>query len=289
MSLFFFVFLACVLVLATVLVFASARWHSATKATRIKLEAARVSGGPSRFDSGELAGLPTPVVRYFRHVLGEGQPLVAAVRLEQKGTMNMRAQGQWWRPFAATQRVEIKRPGFDWDARISLLPGLIVRVRDAYVAGEGLLQASLYGLLNVVQLRGRGAIGRDELMRYLAEAPLYPTALLPSQGVQWEPEDAQSAWATLKDGPHAVSLLFSFAPGGEVDSVWAPDRGRAKGREVVPTPWLGRWWNYAQRDGLRIPLAGEVLWQLEQGEHPYWRGELTELRYTFSSPSEQES
>ena len=41
-----------------------------------------------------------------------------------------------WLPLVSIQRVVVRRPGFVWDARIQMLPGLDVRVHDAYVAGN---------------------------------------------------------------------------------------------------------------------------------------------------------
>jgi hypothetical protein len=43
--------------------------------------------------------------------------------------------------------VVTQRPGFDWDARIAMMPGVTACVHDAYVAGEGLLRATLFGLV----------------------------------------------------------------------------------------------------------------------------------------------
>ena len=42
----------------------------------------------------------------------------------------------------ADRNVITRRPGFDWDARIMVLPGVPAHVHDAYVAGEGLLRRS---------------------------------------------------------------------------------------------------------------------------------------------------
>jgi hypothetical protein len=42
-----------------------------------------------------------------------------------------------------------------------------------------------------------------ELSRYLAEAPWYPTALLPAAGIEWEPVD-DSAARSKGDQMHAV-------------------------------------------------------------------------------------
>ncbi len=66
----------------------------------------------------------------------------------------------------------------------SFVPGLPVRVHDAYVTGEGILHASLLGLFSLVDMRGGGDVAEGELMRFFAEAAWYPTALLPIQGVR---------------------------------------------------------------------------------------------------------
>lgn len=116
-------------------------------------------------------------------------------------------------------------------------------------------------------------------MRFLAEATWYPTALLPSQGVRWSEVSDSSARATLTDGAVSVTLLFMFNEEGLVERVRAEARGRTVGGLTVPTPWEGRFWNYAERDGIRIPLNGEVVWLLPEGEKPYWRGRISEVTY----------
>lgn len=142
----------------------------ATKEMDAKLEAARLPIGQKAYSTKELIGLPAPVQRYFRAVLTDGQPMVLAVSVKQTGTFNMSETGEQWRPFVSTQRVIIRRPGFCWDGRIAMMPGLAVRVHDAYVAGEGILHASLFGLVSLVDLRGTPEMAKGELMRFLAEA-----------------------------------------------------------------------------------------------------------------------
>jgi hypothetical protein len=261
------------------------RWDAGTRALRERLDAARQPVRPACFDAREFDGLPAPVQRYFRMVLKEGQPMVTTLRMVHAGTFNMSETGEQWKPFTSTQHVVTRRPGFDWDARIALLPGLTVRVHDAYVAGEGILQAKLFGLITVAAMRGTRALAEGELMRYLAEAPWYPTALLPSQGVRWEAVDETSAKATLRDGDVAATLLFRFDADGLVASVAAEARGRTLQGKVVPTPWKGRWWNYEERGGMRVPTEGEVAWVLPGGAKPYWRGRIGRLAYEFATHS----
>jgi hypothetical protein len=265
------------IVLAAAALYGTARWDAGTRELRARLEAARQPVRPARYDARELHGLPAPVQRYFRAALKEGQPMVAAVRMEHAGTFNMSETGEQWQPFTSTQHAVTRRPGFDWDGRIAMLPGLPVRVHDAYIAGEGLLHATLLGLFTLADLRGTREMAEGELMRFLAEAPWYPTALLPSQGVRWEGVDDASAKATLEDGENVVTLLFRFDEEGLITSVRAEARGRTVQGAIVPTPWEGRWWNYEVRDGMRVPLEGEVAWLLPGGAKPYWRGRIVRL------------
>jgi len=269
-------------IIAAALAYGYRRWESATKTMHVKLEAARIPIEFTRYNSNELHGLPAPVQRYFRAVLTHGQPVVLAVTIEHTGTFNMSETGEQWKPFNSIQRVITKRQGFVWDGRIKMMPGLTAYVHDAYIVGEGILHASLFGLVSLANLRGTSEMASGEFMRFLAEAAWYPTALLPSQGVQWEAVNDSSAKATLTDGETTVTLLFRFNKEGLIKSVRAEARGRNVAGEMVPTPWEGRWWNYELRNGMRIPIEGEVAWVLSEGPKPYWRGRISRIDYKFA-------
>lgn len=271
-----------VVVAAIAVVRGNARWRSETQQIHAQLESSREPVAQTRFDTADLVGLPDPVQRYFRTVLTEGQPVITGVRVEHTGAFNMRETGENWRPFSSTQRVITNRPGFDWEARIAMMPGIKVRVHDAYAAGMGILHASVLGLFSVVEMRGTGPIAEGELLRFLAECAWYPTALLPSQGVQWEAVDAASATATLRDGDITLTMRFTFGTNGLIESVRAEARGRAVGDRMIPTPWEGRWRNYQQREGMLIPIDGEVAWLLPEGVRPYWRGRIESISYEFA-------
>jgi hypothetical protein len=209
------------------------RWTDFMRALTRSLEAARLddkarSASPARFDSRDLEGLPAPVQRYFRAVLKDGQPIVSALTIDMAGTFNMSAAAEQWKPFTSQQRVVTHRPGFLWEAKVSMLPGLVVRVLDSYIAGAGLLNAAILGLVPVAKVSGGGEIARGGFMRFLAEAVWYPTALLPSQGVRWEAVDDRSANATIVDGPLTLTLLFRFND-GRLDRLGARPRARRHG------------------------------------------------------------
>jgi hypothetical protein len=264
------------------IVYGAYRWHVGTKVLRAQLRATRVPITPATYDPRELEGLPLPVQRYFRAVLTEGQPIVAAVRVAHAGQFNMDETHAKWRAFTSDQLVITRRPGFDWDARIRLAPGLHVFVHDAYVAGEGFLHAALGGLITVADLRGTPEVAEGELLRFLAEAAWYPTALLPSQGVRWDAIDDTSARASLVDGATTVSLVFRFDAEGLIHTAHAAARSRTVNGALVATPWQGRFWAHEVRGGMRIPLHGEVAWLLPERPLSYWRGRITDIVYEFA-------
>ena len=163
-----------------------------------------------------------------------------------------------------------------------MLPGLSVFVRDAYREGAGVLRAEAAGLATVMDLPPSPDLARGELLRWLAEAPWVPTALLPSQGVRWEAVAEGRARATVTDRGVTATVEFRFGPDGFPASIFAPDRPRTVGSANVPTPWEGTWSAFGPRNGMRVPSAGEVAWLLPEGRLPYWRGRVESIAYAFA-------
>ena len=261
--------------------YGASRWADSTQVLLKQLEATHLPATASQYDARELEGLPAPVQRYFRAVLTDGQRIVTAATAEHTGTFNLSQTGEQWKPFTSLQRVVTRRPGFVWNGRIALMPGIAVHVHDAYIAGLGILKPSVLGLYPLADMHGEGEIARGELMRYFAEAAWYPTALLPSQGVHWDAVDDHSSKATLADGALRVTMEVKFEDTGLIESVRFEKRGAMVGNAIVQAPWEGRWSNYQESQGMRVPMTGEAAWLLPQGRKPYWRGTIASLTYEF--------
>jgi hypothetical protein len=263
----------------------SMRWAKVTRPLMARLTAGQLPPRSAHYNVAELVGLPEPVQRYFRAVLTNGQPIITQASIEMTGSFNLSATDDQWRTFTSHHHVITHRPGFLWDARIAMLPGLTVHVVDSYVDGSGFLKASILGWVTLADMQGGGDIAHGEFMRYLAEAVWYPTALLPSQGVRWQAVDRRSANATLTDGDLALSLLFGFDEAGLIDSFHAEARGSMVGKLMVRAPWEGRFSNYQTRNGMLIPLSGEVAWLRPEGRKTYFKGVVTHLDVVVVSPA----
>lgn len=280
------VLLGLVLLLGGLLFAGSLRWRMRTAAIRSAL----VSSEPalSRVDFAGLEEVPDPVRRYLELALTHGQPVIRRARIRHSGRFDMGQRAPRWRPFRSDQVVVLDPPGFDWNGRVDMLAGLPARVHDAYVGGRGRLIASVAGLIPVAELGADGtaeeiqrALDEGELLRFLAEAVWFPTALLPRDGLEWRGVDERAAIAVLADGDTQVELRFDFGEDGFVSSVRAEGRGRYVDGQMVPTLWEGRFWNVQERAGMRVPIDGEVAWILPEGARPYWRGTIEQIEFEF--------
>lgn len=225
------------------------------------------------YDPAMLVGLPDPVAAYLAAVLEPGLPIPASLRFEQAGEIR---RGDAWRPFTAVQHVSASPPGFVWSARSPVVLGVAMQVVDAFQGGRGTLEARLAGMVAVAEAAPGPELDEGELLRWLAETPLLPTALLPGFGVEWSAVDDSSARATVRSGDTTATLLFRFDDRSEVASIEGT-RFRGDGGERIR--WLTRFEDYARRGGMRIPLEGEVAWQPGAEPEPYFRGRITAVAF----------
>jgi hypothetical protein len=258
----------------------SERWKRQT-AQQIERLSSPTSSGCAEvapYDRSIVTGLAAPVARYFDFALMQGQPAVASACIEWEGTFSMRPRR--WSAFTATQHYRVEPPGFVWDARIWMTGILPVLVRDSYAGHEGSLKAAIGGVVSVADARGTADMAQGELLRYLAEAVWFPTALLPTAGVTWTAIDDDSATATLSDGATTVSLDAHFGDSGEIVSISAMRPREVRGTSVL-TPWVAHVRDYTRRQGMMVPTSGDVEWQLPSGPLPYWRGRVVSAQYQF--------
>lgn len=269
-----------VAVVLAVILGASLHWTRSGNASIERLRAELSTAAAVR-DSSARDSLPLPVRRFFDMVLAPGLPAIRWVHLSQRGEFRTQMSEEGWRDFKADQYATGTVPGFVWDARISMAPLMTVRVRDAYIGGEGSMRGRLISAIPVVDEHSGAELNTAALQRYLAESVWFPTSLLPSERLRWESVDDQTARATLSDRGVTASVEFRFNEAGEIVSVYTPQRFREIRGSYVPTPWEGRFWNYQVRHGFRIPLEGEVAWLLPEGRFAYWRGHITDVEYEF--------
>lgn len=255
------------------------RFKSGLVATLLD-EARQATAGRVDFDG--LAGLPPAVTRYLRLVLRDGQPLIRLARVRQIGKLRTGTRSERWLAFEADQVTVPLTVGFIWDAKVTIVGPLHLRVLDAYVMSRGLGRVSLQSLFTLAGDSGGVELNSGALHRYLADAVWYPTALLPTSTLRWSPIDENKALATLSHAGQTVALEFWFNEAGQVSGVYSPARWQKTEGEYRQTPWEGHFYDYRQKDGMWVPARGEVGWYAENQWQKVWTGDVVDSSYDLA-------
>jgi len=111
-------------------------------------------------------------------------------------------------------------------------------------------------------------------MRYIAELVWNPAAILFNPELQFTMIDEETAAASVSD----ASAELSFDKSNDITRIFSPNRARTVGKNSIPTPWEGKFFEYTQVGPHRIPKHGEVAGLLEEGIFDYWHGEIIEIK-----------
>jgi hypothetical protein len=225
------------------------------------------SPGPLRF------GLPELVRRYVERNVPADQQLRSLVHLTQVGAMQLKP-GRRWLPFRAEQDIAVDRVEFAWRARFRAAPLVSLRVQDWYRSGVGGLDARLWGVFPVVHASGE-QVARGEAMRYLAELPWVPQAMVGNPALDWRPVDESTVEVATRVARKRVALLLHFDAAGDIVGGSTDARPRMIGKQVVDTAWSGVFGDYRKFNGVRLPATAEVAWLLPDGRFTYFRGRVT--------------
>lgn len=193
------------------------------------------------------------------------------VRLSQTGRMRQKASASW-SAFTARQTIALSECAFDWRARSG--PGGVVSVRDALVDGVGHLRVRALGLVTLAHAKPTAELTRGELMRYLAELPWAPDAILRNADLKWRADGPDRLVVGAGSGETAAEVTLTLDGEGRIAGAFAPDRGALIDGVTVPTPWRGAFSDYRLHDGVWLPFFGEVSWGMPQGEFTYWQGRI---------------
>jgi hypothetical protein len=153
-----------------------------------------------------------------------------------------------------------------WQARFKMFGLPLMRARDSYRDGRGHMFGKAAGLLTIFDEQGE-ELTQGTLTRYLSEMIWFPIAYL-GDNITWTAVDEQSADVSLSDqGRTASGRMFFDELGRPTTFETVRYMGVDGGYRLTPWQTPNREWG--ERDGLNIPIRGEVLWVLPEGMLTY--------------------
>jgi hypothetical protein len=262
--------LILLVIAAPVIAWLTGRWLAARQIRRdvADLFSQAETGPVKTYDPAQLADLPAPVQRYFRHVLKPGQPYLRTVRLRHDGQFKTDLKKDWM-PITGEEYFLADKPGYIWIGTTAWFTAC-----DQYVAGRGSLTVRLLGTAPI--MKGIGpAYNQGELLRWLAETAWFPTSLLPGGRAVWSPVDDHSATLTLTDKGLTVSCLMLFNDQDELVRCQAQRSTDATHTQ----PWVCYLSDYRDWHGLRVPTQGGAAWVIDGEEKQYASFMLRDIEY----------
>ena len=222
------------------------------------------------YTSNQIKDLPLPVQRYFKYSLKENQPYVSYARLQHGGEFKASKN---WVSIKGEEYFTVEKPGFVWSGKVPLFSA-----KDVYIGGTGNLKVKLLSLIKIVDAKGQET-NQGELLRWLGEAPLFPTALLPSENLKWEPIDNDSAKVIFTDKNLTIEGVFCFNEEGQITQFKTK---RYKDKTTLEN-FTGYYGDYRTVDGMKVPFYLEATWNLESGDFSYAKFKVTKIEYNNPS------
>jgi len=207
---------------------------------------------------------------------------VDTVRVRQRCRMRPAPNGMSF-PLVAEQWYSVEPPGFIWDATVPVGCIPVVRGRDGYVDGRGLMTIKAGSLIPFVNASGP-EMDQASLLRHLSEMAWFPSAFLRDR-VSWEAIDDSTVRVSITDGDLTATGTLDIDAEGRLVA-FRSQRHAMVGKAFELRPWAAPTYGYGEFEGLRLPTSGAAVWTLPDGtELPYIEVELTDVEYDPPLPA----
>lgn len=222
--------------------------------------------------------MPTPprqhlpdAVRRLAERVGAKQTANGRCQLRQSGELRNIGSRKWMR-FTAKQWIDPCACAFGWSARVGPLGA--VHVEDALVSGKPIGTVKALGLVPVARAAPSLELLKGELMRYLAELPWAPDALLSNPLLHWEVRDSNTLGVEATLGAVTGRIALELNDQGLPHRI-SGLRPAQDGSVFHEREWCGAFTDWRMVEGRLIPHAGRVRWIVGRGAVYVWRGQIT--------------
>ena len=222
-----------------------------------------------------ILNLPAIVQKWLLNSGTIGKEAIHNVYLEQDIQMLMKSDQKEWSNATARQYFTAEPPAFNWFVNLKMNSLVDLVGRDKFENGQGEMTIKMFSLFSVVHAKNNEKINQATLQRYLAEIVWFPSNAL-SNYIDWEPMDDTSAKATMEFNGTKGSGIFHFDENGTFVKFVAMRYKDAK--DIEPTEWTVRATKTEERNGIKIPVACEASWKLENSNWTWLKLKITDIK-----------
>lgn len=231
-----------------------------------------------QIDFNEIENLPEILQKYFKKVITKKTNKPQFITVKQSAQFKTDENSEW-KPITATEYFTTDKINFLWDAVMSSSNFFWVRAIDSYINGKGNM---LIKLNSSITITDAWSIEMDKsgLVRYLSEALLFPTSLLPNKHLVWNVLDSNSAEIKFSNNNYSVVAKVFFAEDGTIYKLETMDKYRTTDAGYVKTLYSTNYYNYKlMKNGFYVPTYVEVEWTLPEGNFKYGKFNIDNIIY----------
>ncbi len=229
----------------------------------------------------DIATLPNPVKRYFRHCGYIGRIKMINAKIEFENAFLKRESNNKWMKLKCHQYNSITEPTRIVYLKNNILGVIPFEARDKSQNGKGNMLIKLMKRITVADAKGV-EMDISSLVTVLSETFIIPTYALQDY-IKWETIDDNNAKATLTYNDTKVSGVFRFNNKGEMISFYTEDRYNAeKDGNYNKIPWSIVVNNYMEKNGMKFPCEIKVIWHTNNGNFEYFKGKISNIEFNIN-------
>ena len=216
--------------------------------------------------------LPPVVMAYLSRV-GVGQHDVSKYVTFDQVVQMWSAPGAKPMDMTAKQIISTNETEFVWRALSGFADSILIA--DYFVKSVGGMEVKVLGTITMANMVGGDSAAKGEALRFLAELPLNPDAMLFNTSLEWTAVDPKTFKVATGQGRARGEITFKLGDDGFIATASAPSRSYGTtAANMTEHPWHGRFWDYQTVQGRTVPMQAEIAWGLETGDFIYWRGKM---------------
>jgi hypothetical protein len=223
-----------------------------------------------------LSKFPEIVQSYLKNSLKENQESIFYAHLKHGGEFRTSLEQPWF-PIKGEYHYLAYEPAFFWKGVIKPLPILAISARDFYFRGKGEMKIKLNGIIPLGKTTGP-AMDEASLMRFVSEAPLFPSVFLSADYITWEEIDSTTAKVLIMDRGIKAEGVFTFNDKAEIIK-YESTRARDSKEGLISTKWTGYFSEYEELDGFKIPTYFVAEWNLPEENFQYVRFRVNSITF----------
>jgi hypothetical protein len=229
------------------------------------------------FTYSEIKNQPELIKNYFTSAIADSTIKPKFITVKQKAEFKTDVKSEW-KPLTAVQYFTTDSPNFLWASEMKSSNFFWVNAIDSYINGKGNMLIKLNSSITVADSWGI-ELDKSGLFRYISEAVLFPTKLLPSQNLLWNILDSNTAEIKFTDGELSVVAKLFFNSKNLISKIETFDKYRALEEGYERSMYTIYLSEYKKLKGFMIPTYIEAEWDLKSGKFMYGKFSIVNIEY----------